>query len=299
MEENRDFDYVQGKVPRYDKEGNDITGDTLGGGGLHRDDGTFSGMAYDLEKVEKDDDDNTVASVALNNIIADSAAGNNNEALTGILLLMTTLAFGIYIGIKNGNQIKSFYNKIRKWGTKKILHKNVDDETNKDANEEMPNLTSEQCLNQEYMGNMLLINENVQVEGFDIRQHADEYIDCYNKTSVYLTRLINDYNDTSKESTHTFATLYSLLIPFKQSFVFFSDSYKKEFGELPLGYSEWNKTIASLNLEKFLEELRLVLDQEETIFETNVLQMPNNQRYDKESVMKNLRLLLTEDGICA
>lgn len=54
MPENRDYDYVFGKLPRKDKDGKDTTGDKIGKGGRHRDDGTFSSMVYDLEVVDRD-----------------------------------------------------------------------------------------------------------------------------------------------------------------------------------------------------------------------------------------------------
>lgn len=54
MSEDRDFDYVIGKLPRKDKDGNDTTGDRIGKGGRHRDDGTYSAVAYDLEVVDED-----------------------------------------------------------------------------------------------------------------------------------------------------------------------------------------------------------------------------------------------------
>ncbi len=54
MPEDRDYDYVFGKLPRKDKDGKDTTGDKIGKGGRHRDDGTFSSMAYDLEVVDRD-----------------------------------------------------------------------------------------------------------------------------------------------------------------------------------------------------------------------------------------------------
>lgn len=54
MTEDREFDYVVGKLPRKDKDGNDTTSDRIGKGGRHRDDGTYSAVAYDLEVVEKD-----------------------------------------------------------------------------------------------------------------------------------------------------------------------------------------------------------------------------------------------------
>lgn len=54
MTEDRDFDYVVGKLPRKDKNGNDTTGDRIGKGGRHRDDGTYSAVAYDLEVVDED-----------------------------------------------------------------------------------------------------------------------------------------------------------------------------------------------------------------------------------------------------
>ena len=54
MSEDRDFDYVVGKLPRKDKDGNDTTGDRIGKGGRHRDDGTYSAVAYDLQVVDED-----------------------------------------------------------------------------------------------------------------------------------------------------------------------------------------------------------------------------------------------------
>lgn len=54
--EDRDYDEYKVKVKRYDKDGNDISGDKLGGGGRHRDDGTISAMAYDFEPLDSTDD---------------------------------------------------------------------------------------------------------------------------------------------------------------------------------------------------------------------------------------------------
>ncbi len=54
MPEERDFDYVVGKLPRRDKDGHDTTGDRIGKGGRHRVDGTYSAVAYDLQVVDKD-----------------------------------------------------------------------------------------------------------------------------------------------------------------------------------------------------------------------------------------------------
>ncbi|MFF4461204.1 hypothetical protein ACFY13_16820 [Streptomyces mirabilis] len=56
MEDERDFDRVIGKIPKRDKDGHDITGDTLSTGGKRRGDGTLSGMAYDLKILDDDDD---------------------------------------------------------------------------------------------------------------------------------------------------------------------------------------------------------------------------------------------------
>lgn len=54
--EDRDYDEYKVKVKRYDKDGNDISGDKLGGGGRRRDDGTISTMAYDFEPIDSADD---------------------------------------------------------------------------------------------------------------------------------------------------------------------------------------------------------------------------------------------------
>lgn len=49
---NKDYYVVIGKVPKKDKKGNDITGDKLGAGGYRRSNGTYSGVAYDLEIID-------------------------------------------------------------------------------------------------------------------------------------------------------------------------------------------------------------------------------------------------------
>lgn len=54
MPEKRDYDLAIYKVPRKDKNGNDITGDKVGAGGRHREDGTYSGVAYDPEILDEE-----------------------------------------------------------------------------------------------------------------------------------------------------------------------------------------------------------------------------------------------------
>lgn len=54
MPEKRDYDLAIYKVPRKDKNGNDITGDKVGSGGRHRGDGTYSGVAYDPEILDRE-----------------------------------------------------------------------------------------------------------------------------------------------------------------------------------------------------------------------------------------------------
>ena len=54
MSEDRDFDWGMCKIPRKDKNGNDISNDRIGKGGRHRSDGTYSGPVYDIEKVDDD-----------------------------------------------------------------------------------------------------------------------------------------------------------------------------------------------------------------------------------------------------
>lgn len=54
MPERRDYDLAVYKVPRRDKNGNDITGDKVGAGGRHRGDGTYSGVAYDPEILDRE-----------------------------------------------------------------------------------------------------------------------------------------------------------------------------------------------------------------------------------------------------
>ena len=54
MTDNRDYDYATCKVPRTDKAGKDITGDRIGKGGRHRQDGTYSGPVYDVTIVDSD-----------------------------------------------------------------------------------------------------------------------------------------------------------------------------------------------------------------------------------------------------
>lgn len=57
--DDQDYEEYKVKVPKHDKDGNDITGDKLGKGGRHRSDGTFSGMAYDFQPLEESNDEKT------------------------------------------------------------------------------------------------------------------------------------------------------------------------------------------------------------------------------------------------
>lgn len=59
MDDAEDFMRVEGKVPRRDKDGNDITNQSLGSGGARRDDGTLSALAYDLEPLSEGDESPT------------------------------------------------------------------------------------------------------------------------------------------------------------------------------------------------------------------------------------------------
>ena len=54
MPDERDFDYGICKIPRKDKDGNDISNDRIGREGRHRSNGTYSGLVYDVEVVDGD-----------------------------------------------------------------------------------------------------------------------------------------------------------------------------------------------------------------------------------------------------
>ena len=54
MPDERDFDYGICKIPRKDKDGNDISNDRIGRGGRHRSNGTYSGPVFDLKVVDSD-----------------------------------------------------------------------------------------------------------------------------------------------------------------------------------------------------------------------------------------------------
>lgn len=54
MPEKRDYDFLICKLPRKDKNGNDITGDKIGAGGRRRRNGTYSGVAYDPEILDEE-----------------------------------------------------------------------------------------------------------------------------------------------------------------------------------------------------------------------------------------------------
>lgn len=54
MSEDKNFDFGICKIPRTDKDGNDITSDRIGKGGRHRNDGTYSGPVYDITPVDHD-----------------------------------------------------------------------------------------------------------------------------------------------------------------------------------------------------------------------------------------------------
>lgn len=87
-----DFDYYKVKVPRKDKNGNDITSDKVSKGGRRRGDGTFSGLAYDFEKFE----DNYDCSAS---DIPESDSAVDVDSLLGILGL-SLLGVAIFSRVK-------------------------------------------------------------------------------------------------------------------------------------------------------------------------------------------------------
>lgn len=68
--EDRDYDEIRGKIKRHDKNGNDITGDKLGGGGRHRPDGSISALVYDIEPIDSEDDNSELTRCELESQLA-------------------------------------------------------------------------------------------------------------------------------------------------------------------------------------------------------------------------------------
>lgn len=175
MSEERDFDYVMGKVPRKDKEGNDVTGDKLGKGGRRRPDGTYSAVVYDLEEVdenprmlsgdfEKLDDD--MESAYLGGVISQETMEGMKEVASDILA-----QFMLYGIEKFGNFIKRKYirYKDRKQSSvkedKKKKTKNISSVTFKNTiTEDIPPSKSSEVLG-EYTIDMT--NEEAQKELID------------------------------------------------------------------------------------------------------------------------------------
>ncbi len=56
MKHEEDSLHVVGKLPRHDKDGNEITKDSLGSGGARRENGTVSALVFDLKTLPEDTD---------------------------------------------------------------------------------------------------------------------------------------------------------------------------------------------------------------------------------------------------
>ena len=89
---SKDYDYYKVKVPRKDKSGMDITTDKILKGGRRRDNGTFSGLAYDFEKF----DDTTNYQPSSTPLTED----NDADGILG-LLGISLLGAAIFSGVKN------------------------------------------------------------------------------------------------------------------------------------------------------------------------------------------------------
>lgn len=88
---SKDYDYYKVKVPRKDKSGMDITTDKILKGGRRRDNGTFSGLAYDFEKL----DDTTNYQPSSTPLTED----NDADGILG-LLGISLLGAAIFSGVK-------------------------------------------------------------------------------------------------------------------------------------------------------------------------------------------------------
>ena len=79
-DKNVEYDEYKVKVPRRDKDGNDISGDKLGGGGRHREDGTISAMAYDFQPLDDSSFDREEAEIRLQQYEYETRLAEQREA---------------------------------------------------------------------------------------------------------------------------------------------------------------------------------------------------------------------------
>ena len=98
---SKDYDYYKVKVPRKDKSGMDITTDKILKGGRRRDNGTFSGLAYDFEKF----DDTTNYQPSSTPLTED----NDADGILG-LLGISLLGAAIFSGVKKA--VKKMYKEL-------------------------------------------------------------------------------------------------------------------------------------------------------------------------------------------
>lgn len=106
--EERDFDWVRGKVPRYNQDGDDISDEELGAGGRRREDGKLAGLAYDLEYYDPDED---------NNEDSDSVAPDSSDRYAEGILAGLAIAAAAYVG---GKAVKWAAPKVKRGGKKAL-----------------------------------------------------------------------------------------------------------------------------------------------------------------------------------
>lgn len=105
MSEDRDFDWVRGKVPRYNQDGDDISDDELGAGGRRREDGKLAGLAYDLEYYNPEENDDGEESTSEDEHSSDSSDRYAEGIIEGVII-----AGAIYAGAK-----------VIKWAAPKVI----------------------------------------------------------------------------------------------------------------------------------------------------------------------------------
>lgn len=98
MSEERDFDWVLGKVPRHNQDGDDISDDELGTGGRRREDGKLAGLAYDLEYYDPDEAEDDEDEMNESSELPSSSDRFAEGAVVGAVLAI--VVYGAYRAIK-------------------------------------------------------------------------------------------------------------------------------------------------------------------------------------------------------
>lgn len=250
-----DYELVIAKIPKTNDSGRDVSNDDYGAGGKRDSEGKISALAYDFQPYEeKESEENQLSELASAGVVA-----------------LISLGIMYYIG-SHKEEIKVGLHKVTRFAKSKLLKMDSPEEE-VFANESI--LLNKQILKMRNARSELLTRH---------KKSARYHFKLISESLNQLSDLIDKYNANNKYYSASFLLYYA--VPLREYILSFEAIFNQR-------YDKWNKVMSKLDLNAFLEEIRLLLQKEGGNAE--IITLFDN--LDENQVIETIRRLMNDDQV--